>query len=152
MHRSSIDRFRETTTPTSIWNCTVTRNRLRTSHSTQRIIYIFHGNPILPSLSCAHRFIITSLYYCRNLCVENLERNQSLFSSLPFEAEIVNKFRNERIHSGRPSGSNKGKNTMVREREREKEGEVRDRYSNDPLFPAKSLDDVIDNYEMIREA
>lgn len=24
--------------------------------------------------------------------------------------------------------------------------------SNDPLFPAKSLDDVIDNYEMIREA
>lgn len=23
---------------------------------------------------------------------------------------------------------------------------------NDPLFPAKSLDDVIDNYEMIREA
>lgn len=25
-------------------------------------------------------------------------------------------------------------------------------YSNDPLFPAKSLDDVIDNYEMIREA
>lgn len=38
------------------------------------------------------------------------------------------------------------------EREREKEGEVRDRYSNDPLFPAKSLDDVIDNYEMIREA
>lgn len=84
--------------------------------------------------------------------MENLERNQSLFSSLPFEAEIVNKFRNERIHSGRPSGSNKGKNTMVREREREKEGEVRDRYSNDPLFPAKSLDDVIDNYEMIREA
>lgn len=24
--------------------------------------------------------------------------------------------------------------------------------SNDPLFPAKSLDDVIDNCEMIREA
>lgn len=33
---------------------------------------------------------------------------------------------------------------------REREREVA--YSNDPLFPAKSLDDVIDNYEMIREA
>lgn len=30
--------------------------------------------------------------------------------------------------------------------------EVGGRYSNDPLFPGKSLDDVIDNYEMIREA
>lgn len=39
-----------------------------------------------------------------------------------------------------------GRRDTMREREREVA------YSNDPLFPAKSLDDVIDNYEMIREA
>jgi len=46
-----------------------------------------------------------------------------------------------------------------RERERERKRERRrnrgtrlQQASNDPLFPAKSLDDVIDNCEMIREA
>lgn len=84
-----------------------------------------------------------------------------LFSFFLFEgsSKIVNKFRNERIHSSHPNGSDEGgkegrRNTTmcVRERERESWGEVRGSYSNDPLFPAKSLDDVIDNYEMIREA
>lgn len=35
--------------------------------------------------------------------------------------------------------------------EKERNDAIR-RASNDPLFPAKNLDDVIDNYEMIREA
>jgi len=38
------------------------------------------------------------------------------------------------------------------ERRRRNRGTRLQQASNDPLFPAKSLDDVIDNCEMIREA
>lgn len=97
--RSIVPRNNDANFSSSIWNCTVTRNRVHShsiqrSYSRSRIIYIFHDNPIWTDslfFSLSPFFILrTQIYYYATLLlsviyrgiafsrVENLQRNQSL--------------------------------------------------------------------------